>query len=85
MTKLVTRQATAIERKVVGASTTGLIAVLVIAALRYLRPEEADMIAPHVEPKIVWIAATVGGYMTRSSVPIHVEAKAQPTLLPSSG
>ena len=73
MYKLVTRPATAIERKVVGASTTGLLAVLVIAALRYLRPAEAEMIAPHVEPAIVWIAATVGGYMTRSSVPMPVE------------
>jgi hypothetical protein len=77
MDRLITRPAASLERKVVGGGLVGLLTVMALAALRYLRPEDAEVFAPYVEPLIVYVATLVGGYMTRLKMPVPVES-AQP-------
>lgn len=72
MTELVKRPAASIERKVVGGGIVGLITVMLLAALRYIRPEDAELYAPALEAVIVYVATVIGAYMTRSRRPMPV-------------
>ena len=72
MDRLITRPAASLERKVVGGGIVGLVTAMALAALRYLRPDDAELFAPYVEPIIVWAATIVGGYLTRSKMPVPV-------------
>lgn len=60
------RPMTSIERKVVGASATGLVTALILWGLNRYAPDLVEPLSPHVEPFVVWAAATLGGYLTRS-------------------
>lgn len=63
---LTERPATDIERKVIGASVSGLVTAIILWGLNRWAPDLVEPLGPHVEPFVVWAAASLGGYLTRS-------------------